>query len=241
MRLILTSKQSLSDDYHIKQIFPVAFKCKSIHLSSVSIPYSFYNLRSSNNEVIVDGLTRTIPEKNYNSIQLATTLSGFLPSGCICSFDRQTLKYTLTNDSISTVRIQFTSSHAIFGFIANQEYFISSGDTLTSPLVADINDGLQAIILTSNIANSFSSLFNDNFGTNIIARIPIAHHKNGETIQYNNRFNSQPIVKDFSLQFIEIEVRDDNLELLHLNGVQMQIEFFIELDDEQKLISDLRN
>lgn len=241
MRLILTSKGAESNEYGLKVIFPVAFKCKAIYLSSVSIPYSFYNIRSANNELIVDGSKKTIAEKNYNSLQLVSALNSLLPSGCVCSFDKQTFKYTITNNSISTVIIQFTSSHRIFGFPENQEYFVSSGDSLTSTLVADINDGLQALLLTSNASDAFTSVFNENFGTNIIARIPLGDHRVGETIQYTNRFNSQPIVRDITLQYMEVSIFDDNFDPLNLNGVQMQMEFFIHLDDEQKLISDLRN
>lgn len=231
MRLILTSKDNLTDDHHIHQNFPTAFRCKAIYLSSVSIPYSFYNLRSSNNQLTVNDTLTTIPEKNYSSRQLATTLGEIL--GTECSFDKQTIKYTITNNTQTSIKISFSSSHRIFGFPENQEYTIPVGEILTSPFVADINDGLQCIILTSNIGNAHSSLYNGLFGTQIIARIPIANHRNGEIIQYQNRFNSQAIVKDYFLQNIEIQIRDDNLDPIHLNGVQMQMEFFIDLENDE--------
>jgi hypothetical protein len=231
MRLILTSKGNLTDDYHIQQNFPTSFKCKNIYLSSVSIPYSFYNIRTSNNQLMKGETILSLPEKNYNAKQLAFTLSEHLHLDC--SYDKQTLKYTITNNSGEMQTITFLSSHRIFGFERDKQYSISSTAFLVSDFVADINDGLQCIILTSNIGNAFSSLYNGLFGTQIIARIPISNHRNGEIIQYQNRFNSQPISTNFDLQNIEVELKDDNLQPIHLNGVQMQLEFYIELEDAQ--------
>jgi len=238
MRVILTSKtQSQTESGTIKVIFPVAFNCRKVYLTSVSIPYSFYNIRETNNTVIINNIEHSIPPKNYNSIQLAAAVSFILPTGASCVFDRQTLKYTIVSDSDMTIR--FPTSNRIFGF-HDSEMMVSAGTSILSPFIADINDGLQALILTSNIANSFSTLYNDKFGTQIIARIPLSQFKQGSMIYFEDRNNNQPIVSDIKqLQFIEILLLDDNLKKLSLEGVEFQVELFIELENEVT-IKDLR-
>ena len=59
MRVILQSKNHSTDGSKITAIPPVGFDCKAIYLTSVTIPYSFYNIRDSNNSVTINGL-------NYN-------------------------------------------------------------------------------------------------------------------------------------------------------------------------------
>lgn len=238
MRVILTSKtQSQTESGTIKVIFPVAFNCRKVYLTSVSIPYSFYNIRESNNTVIINNIEHSIPPKNYNAIQLAAALSLILPSGASCVFDRQKLKYIINSDSEMTIR--FTTSNRLFGFL-DSPMMVSAGGSIESTFVADINDGLQALILTSNIANSFSTLYNDKFGTQIISRIPLSQFKQGSMIYFEDRNNNQAIVSNIKqLQFIEILLLDDNLKELSLQGTEFQVELFIELENELT-IKDMR-
>ena len=241
MRIILQSKIHQNSG-SLKIIPPVAFDAKAIYLTSVSIPYTFYNIRSTNNSLLINGTLVSIEEKNYNSIQLASTLKKKLNEivgGCVVTFDKQKLKYIITNSG-EPFDIDFSTSRRLFGFTNGVKNVISN---IESNFIGDINDGIHSLILTSNIATPFSCLFNETFGTQIIARIPIESKKPGEIIHYNDPNNQRPIAINVkALQYFEITVLDDNMNSLNLNGTDFQCELFLDLKNINKVVEDkIRN
>lgn len=232
MRVILQSKTHESINTHkLVVIPPVAFNCKNIFLTSVAIPYTFYNIRNTNNQLFINHQEVRIPVQNYNSAQLASALTALLPDGGKCVFNTQKLKYIITNVG-EPFFLRFTTSYKLFGFNQNTEAF-SVGEYQESDFVGDINDGLHSLILTANFASPFSSLFNEDFGTQIIARIPIENIRGGTMINYSDPNNNRPIASNVKqLQYFEINVFDDDLKPLELNGVDYQIEMYIELENE---------
>lgn len=232
MRVIVQSKNHSVSSSKVNIIPPVGFKVKAIYLTSASIPYTFYNIRNTNNSLTINGTSTNLTTQNYNSLQLANHLQSLINSivsGTVTVvFNKQSLKYTITTDTEFT--INFGTAYKLFGF--NQETFTVSS-SITSNFVADINDGIHSLILTANFATPFSCLFNESFGTNIIARIPLGSERSGDMINYTDENNQRPIVKNIpNLQFFEISLLDDDLKVLDLNGVDFQVELFMELDEE---------
>lgn len=233
MRIILQSKSHSINSYMMKVIPPISFNCRAIYLTSVSIPYTFYNIRTTNNNILINGMIYHITPQNYNSIQLAQELTLILADAlgqgvAVVSFNKQKLKYTITT-SVTFV-INFLSAHKLFGFYQEN---ITVNSFAQSNFIGDINDGIHSLIITGNFATPFSCLFNENFGTQIIARIPLENSKPGEIIHYIDENNQRPIVKNIkNLQYFEISILDDDLKALELNGVDYQVELFLDLDNE---------
>lgn len=238
MRIILQSKSHSSNSGTLKVIPPVAFDCKAIYLTSVSVPYTFYNIRSTNNTLFISGTEYNLDIQNYNSIQLASALNTIINSavgGCSVSFNKQKLKYIITNTGVPFT-IDFYTSRKLFGFQSGQHTINSS---IQSQFIGDINDGIHSLILTGNFGTAYTCLFNETFGTQIIARVPIEAKKPGEMINFNDSNNQRPIAKNIkALQYFEIQVLDDDLNSLELNGLDFQVELFIELNDNSKVFMD---
>jgi len=231
MRVILQSKNHSTDGSKISVIPPVGFDCKGIYLTSVTIPYSFYNIRESNNSVTINGLLYNLEKMNYNSNQLASALNAICPPGTIVKFDKQHLKYKITNLNSEILTIQFNTSYRLFGFDPIV-VTVQPNTTEISHYIGDINDGIHSLIITANFAGPFSCLYGDKFGTNIIARIPILQRP-GEMINYSDINTSRPIAKNLKdLDHFEIEIFDDDRIPLNLNGVDYQVELFLELEEE---------
>lgn len=232
MRVILQSKTHSINAHTMKIIPPASFNVKNIYLTSVSIPFTFYNVRETNNTLIINSVEVNLTVQNYNSIQLASALQTLISSqvnGIITvAFNKQKLKYTITSDTPFT--INFNTAYKLFGY-HKTDYTISS--IKESDFIGDINDGIHSLILTANFATVFSTLYNDQFGTQIIARIPIENRKTGDMINYNDENNQRPIASNINnLQYFEITLYDDDFKPLQLNGVDYQIELFLELKNE---------
>lgn len=232
MRIILQSKIHGTSDHTVKILPPINFNCKAIYLTSVSVPHSFYNVRLTNNCVVINGSQYYLTPQNYNANQLAQELTNAINSiigvnKATVSFNKQKLKYKIATTTPFT--INFKTAVNLFGF-SEQDYSIV--DSIESPFIADINDGIHSIILTANFGSPFSVLLNENFGTQIIARIPITS-KPGDIINYFDHNNERPIVKNVrNLQFFEVSILDDNLAPLTLGGIDFQVELFLDLMDE---------
>ena len=231
MRVILQSKNhSTGDGSKISVIPPTGFNCKAIYLTSVTIPYSFYNIRDSNNSVTINGVLYKLDQKNYNSNQLASALNAFCPPGVIVKFDKQYLKYKITNLNSEILNIQFNTSYRLFGFDTIITT-IQPNTTVISSYIGDINDGIHSLILTANFGSPFSCLYGDKFGTNIIARIPIIVLP-GSMINYSDINTSRPIGKNVKIDHFEIELYDDDRNVLNLNGIDYQVELYLDLEEE---------
>lgn len=231
MRVIIQSKtHSTNNSHKLVVIPPVSFNCNAIYLTSVSIPYTFYNVRETNNELIVNGVKKYITPKNYNSIQLAQALEELLPALTTVAFDRQKLKYLISNTG-PILTLKFTTSYKLFGFNQYTEAF-NVNEYRESDYVGDINDGIHSLILRSNFATPFSTLFNESFGSQIIARIPIENTYGGMMINYTDINNNRPIVKNITVSHFDIELLDDDLNPVNLNGTDFQVELFLDLKQE---------
>ena len=119
-----------------------------IHLSvqSCVIPYSFYNIDSTNNalfyqEIVVDGngaqtgtinTSLYITSGNYNAIQLASYLSSNLPRTTV-TYSTITGKYTFINSTYNfIIKNQFSSCFDLIGCSSNDLYNTSALKQLVS-------------------------------------------------------------------------------------------------------------
>ena len=206
-------------EYHLPLIeIPEGFH---IYLSVVSclIPYSFYNINSSNNVLnySFDGIdikTLTIPIGNYNVNSLLSVLkSNLLPSFTI-TYDSVKNKFTFTN---ITYNFRFMSSSTclqILGFNNNITIF-STSFSLTSVNCVNVYS-IRTVQVNSNlITYNINKVQKNNFC--ILCSVPIICTP-FSLIEYINRTNFKTNLFLNRISNIKIKLTDDNGNLIDLNG-----------------------
>ena len=117
------------------QINPNTEEIHQIILSG-EIPYSFYNVSADakNNTIVYNtNSTYTLPSKNYDVEELVKVITneGSFPFNA--SYDKYTMKITLTNSSGSTATLNWNSSTAakVLGWetTSGDEVIVSGGTT----------------------------------------------------------------------------------------------------------------
>ena len=158
-----------------------------IHLSvqSCVIPYSFYNIDSTNNslfyqEIVVDGngaqtgvinTSLYITSGNYNAIQLASYLSSNLPRTTV-TYSTITGKYTFINSTYNfIIKSQYSKCLDLIGCSNNDLYNTSALKQLVSYTPANLSPR-QCICISSNLQTG--NINNQqSFNRSILCSIPI--------------------------------------------------------------------
>ena len=193
-----------------------------IMVSSVEIPYSFYNVSPEVENNIIkynDGSdkTFTIPSKNYDIDELVSTLT----------FDRPTMKMTFTNTSGGTITIKWTESNAekLLGFSGNQDDVVAAGATTTSDFVVNLCS-VHSIFIKSNI--STGNIQSTRAGNSTTLQ-KISVDVNGFNMIYLNQddFRTTNITQTPVIDLIDFRITDQNDNLLQLNNVNFEISLIV--------------
>jgi len=212
-----------------------------IHLSVLSavIPYSFYNIDSTNNclfyQEIVSGTnlntTLYIASGNYNAIQLASYLTANLPRTTV-SYSTITGKYTFINSAYNfIIRSQYSTCLSLLGCSSNDLYNTSALFQLVSNTPANLSPRQCCCINTNlNTGN-----INNQLGSNrsIICSIPITSQP-FSLIVYNNLNAAKFNLYSNFLNSISLRLTDQTGTTLNLNNqyfsitLQLDIIKFIE-------------
>ncbi len=242
MRLVLNSGKCGVDGIIDVVIPSLGFDVEEFYLLNAIIPFSFYIINSTNNTVIVNGVTITLEQQNYNNYELATELKSklitTLPSITVL-FYKQKNKFTITNSASFT--IQFKGNGAMFGFLDNvvytSTYLAFSGNTytMTSPFVADSLNGLRSLYIRSNLSTMNTIIENSTVGTNLLYRIPV-DRPYGSILNYlvNNSDYSIPVGTTISK--IRLTITDANGTLINFNGVPYEIVFYLKLKELDEIV-----
>ena len=209
----------IPDGYHIY-----------LSVQNCVIPYSFYNITSLNNTLVIMAnlitTTITIPEGNYNINQLILTLLSLVISGFGITYNNINNKMLFTYTSEFGI-LSTSTILPIIGFVSNTSY-ISTNKSLIS--VNNINmHPIKCINIVSNLItyNINKSFVNNN---SILCCIPILNQP-FSLIQYNNQNNFRINLFVNSLSSIKIKLIDDNGTILNLNGLNFSLT--IQLDVEK--------
>ena len=191
-----------------------------IYLSVVSclIPYSFYNINSSNNilKYSFDGVTINtliIPIGNYNVNNLVTILKSNLLSGFSVIYNSIQNKLTFTHTTNEFMFMSSSTCLQILGF--NNSTISSISLSLTSVNCVNVYS-IRTIQVNSNlITYNVNKLQKNNFC--ILCSIPISCTP-FSLIEYVNRTNFKTNLFLNRLSNIKIKLTDDNGNLINLNG-----------------------
>ena len=234
MRLIINSSKLYStDENKIRFYLPFTLEIHEFHLINCSIPYSFYNINRNNNEIKFNNTILTIPQKQYNAIQLRNILQSLLD--ITVTFDRQSLKFIFSSNnpfSINPLNLRY-----ILGMQKQELYIAELVDgkyTTSSDCACDMTNRIHNIYIKSNIAppNIFE---NEVEGNQILYRIPITSQF-GSMIYYQNNSNNLNAEINHSLSMIEIQLTDSFNNPLDFNGLSYQIEFYMRTSDDEEIL-----
>jgi hypothetical protein len=207
----------------------------TIYLSvcHVAIPYSFYNINSSNN-ILKYSLNSTIysitiPVGNYTSSTLLTTLIGLLSSNNFTiTYSGITNTYTFTNSNndfyfiYDPISIQSTCFN-ILGFSLNYQYSVNK--ILTSNTMINLAPTrcfcISSTFRTQNIT-TISPLSN-----NILCSIPISVNPYSMITYQNNGYKTNLNTNLFNSVIINLTNQDG--VFLNFNSIHWSITLQIEL------------
>ena len=213
-----------------------------IHLSVLAavIPYSFYNIDSTNNclfyqEIVaelngvniqVNNTTLYIQSGNYNALQLASYLTANLPRTTV-SYSTITGKYTFINSTYNfIIKSQFSNCLSLIGCSTNDLYNTSALKQLVSNTPANLSPR-QCICITTNLP---TGNINNQLGSNrsIICSIPITSQP-FSLITYNNFNGAKFNLYNNFLNSISIKLTDQTGTTLNLNNQYFSITLHLDI------------
>ena len=192
-----------------------------IYLSVVSclIPYSFYNINSSNNTLFYsvgggDSNRLTIPIGNYNVNSLLSVLKTNISSAFTITYDNIKNKFTFTHTTNDFMFMSSSTCLQILGF-NNNITILSTSLSLTSVNCVNVYN-IRSIQVNSNlITYNINKVQKNNFC--ILCSVPITCTP-FSLIEYINRTNFKTNLFLNKISNIKIKLTDDNGNLIDLNG-----------------------
>lgn len=208
----------------------------SISFQSFSAPNSAYPFNSvrGNQSVSVSengggAFTITIAENFYTGIQLASFLQTELTANSTnvltytVTYDTQSNKMTISVPGPDTIQLVAVSNDA-YSELGFTNIPSSTASSLTSDYPIDISGTQFVDIIASLSTNNYAS----NGRTNIFSRVPMTVAFGG-ILFYENQTDDSLKITDDSLDFLEIQVRDDRGKFWTL-PVNANIQYVFKMD-----------
>lgn len=127
-----------------------------LKILNTSIPVSFTLVNSSNNTLIINGVTYTLTNGNYNANTLLTELTTILGSSYQVTYNNTTNKYTFSSSSNFTIS-KTSTCLKLLGFPTGSDS-TSSANALTSNYNVDVSgDNVIYIDIANFSTNNLSS------------------------------------------------------------------------------------
>lgn len=203
-----------------------------IRVLHCEIPNSFYVVNYTNNQIVVDSTTYTIPVGNYNVSNFITELVSQLPAGYSATFNSVTNRMTITHTTTDfTVNASNSAStiNAVIGLGTSDVSSTSLSLTLPYPVnfipYPRINFRSDFLKMgnynnTDKSSDIFLSLQN-NAGQNAM-------------INYTNTAQTRFLLTDKSLSTFVISVTTDSGDLINFNNIPFYLTFQIDIEYIQK-------
>jgi hypothetical protein len=194
-----------------------------LSVKHANIPYSFYNIDTTNNTLIYiqNGTTTTlnIEPGNYNANQLSSYLTNNMTNFTI-TYNSITNKFLFTNSVYNFTISQLSTCLTMFGLISNAIYLSSSLKSLTSYQCANLQTK-QCICISSNFQTGNIN-FTDILTRTILCSIPISTPPNSNIV-YINSTNFRNNLYTNIINTICLKLIDQNNNIINLNGCHWSI------------------
>lgn len=194
-----------------------------ISVVDAQIPYSFYLINNNNNRYYVNDQFYTIPQGNYNALELVEKLKANHPTFTF-QYTETTNKLTISNSTPFSMANDpaFEPFLLMLGFRFDS-YF--GQRSYTSDSVLNLS-GYNSLYIFSNVT-SFAIDSYAKRGSNVLSKIPINTTSNG-IIFYENRTMLKQVVNLQNLNEIKLQLLNNFYRPLHLNYIDFTITLQIE-------------
>lgn len=201
-------------------------------------PISFFVVNDTNNTLVVNSTTFTIPEGNYNALTLSTALNTLLASLSITTtYNATTNKLTFTRATSFT----FQSTSTCFKIIGFEDgvAHASVGNSLTSDYVVNLS-GTSLIYVDIPTVTTRNVSSKNNGGFTTIVKSVVADVPYGAILSYVNNTNSAVVLKEKYISFFQVRLLDDEYNTLDLNGQHftLTLELFFYYNGQTPLVGD---
>jgi hypothetical protein len=201
-----------------------------ISILHAEIPNSFYILNDNNNKLIINNITYTLLNGNYNTKTFIDMIKLIIPNGFIITSSSTTNKFTFEYTTIFTISKDSTCKNIIGLSDSDVSGTVGNSFKVTMPLSFNFLPTAKI-----NVRSSTSQI--NNFGSDNSNDIFITIQNNGTQsgrILYQNYSNLKYRLEQFNLQQFDLRFTDDTNNLLSFNGVDWFITFQIDIEYKQK-------
>jgi hypothetical protein len=200
-----------------------------ISVIHAEIPISFYIINSTNNKLYINATLYTLTIGNYNATTFKNMLLSLLPAGYSLYLNSTTGVFTLSYTSNFTINSNSTC-YKILGLAKNTSYS-STSNTLIFPYPCNFL-GVNRLKIKSNILLTNNIDTNSNGRNNLLTTIPVNSAQYGLII-YENKVNFKCIFPNTPLDYIDIQITDEDDNELDFNNVPVYITIQIDSIREQ--------
>lgn len=193
------------------------------------IPFSFYNINSSNNilnyTINSSSYSLVIPNGNYNVNQLISQILSLMIAGFSISYSSITNLMTFSHTSYD---FTFNSTSTCFGILGFATTISSTSKSLVSVYAVNVSP-IKSINVVSNLItyNINKAMKNNN---SILCSISV-NKPPYSNIEYSNPNNYRSNLFINQISVLKIKLVDDNGNLINLNGCNFSMT--IQLDVEK--------
>jgi hypothetical protein len=200
-------------------------KIENIYFSvqHAEIPNSFYVVNYTNNIIVINSISYTIPVGNYNANTLITALILLLPTYTI-TYNSITNRYTFNNTSSFTINSSSTCKNIIGLGNVNQS---SISNSLTLPYSVNFVP-LPRINLKSNFFH-FNNFNGVDYSNDLFLSIQNNTNPNS-MIHYLNQTGIKFKVEDKNITNFIISITDDDGNYINFNNQDTRISLQIDIE-----------
>ena len=223
-----------------------------VTLTSLELPYSFYNISSAlNNNVLVYEnsigvkTTLTLLSQDYSINQLVTYLNADTGFSAVftTSYNKQRMKITFINKDIEARFIYFSDSNInkLIGWEDNQIDIDVPVDLVGIESSGVINmASVHSLFIRSNL--STGNIQSSRNGNSTILQKVSVDTNSGGIIYFNQNDQQQvSVLNPQVISTIEIRITDQNDNTIDLNNVNYEMSFLFEIFEAPKQIPNVKN
>jgi hypothetical protein len=205
---------------------------KTISILNAQIPISYYLINATNNSLVINNIAYTLINGNYTTTSIMTMILSILPTTYSMTFNSVLGKFTLSNSSIDFTVNSNSTCQIIIGFATSTNY-ASTSRSLTFPYPANLY-GIHRIKIKSNILHTRN--FDSNGGSGCVLSTIGVSSGLTTVLYYLNQSIFRNIISNETIDYIDIQICDENDNLIDFNGVDIFLT--LQMDIIKEIIHD---
>lgn len=187
-----------------------------LSVESATIKVSWYNINTNNNIIILNNVSYTIPEMDYDVYTLATALSTLLIGSLITvTYDSYSSYFTFTSYGSNFTIGSLTTCDDLLGLNLESGDLTSSGLVLISTNKVDLSYTSNIYVTSSDLMNVSRNTFSAVAQSDVIASIQVTVNSGGIVFYTGTTWTT--LIKK-RLDQITIILKDEDNNILDLHG-----------------------